>query len=237
MTTPTTVKCALPTCGKEFEGRKGKSYCSNTCRSKASIIRTSGLSGTGQVPMFAEKEKETTATARKPTHINVSHGVSAIEAQLLMKEVDRWEDAYKQERTRRKKREEELEKLKNELVELKTDQKIKTIEAENKKPSGLDGILESPLGQYIGPALGKLAERLVDAVPMGAAQLTGADASGNEALTQIANWFLAQAPDVQETFYHMVNEFAGKSPDELKIKMGYIKNLLNYGTTATGTNG
>lgn len=238
----TLVKCNLPSCQHEFEPRKGKIYCSNTCRSKASIIKNAGLGNL--VPAQKEKENEPT---RKPMQVD-----SPVLSQLpvhaqfiidqLKKETQRWETDFKEEREARKKLKEENRDLRNQLAEMKTEQKIKAIEEEHKKPGALEGILDSPLGQHLGPALGKLAERFVDAIPMnaGAATLTqvaGVSGEQNEQVTQISNWYIAQPAEVQEVFYKLVNDMAGKQPDELKIKMKYIKNLLNYGTTATGTNG
>lgn len=247
----TLIKCNLPSCNNEFEQRKGKQYCSGTCRSKASIIKSAGLGGFTTPP--APKPDKEDEPVRKP--ITVADGSMLtqlpIHAQFIIKQLEketaRWEAEYKEERQARKKLKDENKDLRNQLAEIKTEQKINGIEAEYKKPTGLDGFAESQLGQqllpHIGPALGKLADRFVESIPMEMAaggalpQVAGISGAINEQLTQISNWFATQGPDVQEVFYALVNEMAGLKPDEAKIKMKYIKNLLRYGTTATGTNG
>lgn len=236
----TLIKCNLPSCSKEFAPRKGKIYCSNTCRSKASIIKTSGLGNLVQTEI--KKEDASTPKASPAIDHSVMNQMPA-HAQFIIrqleKESDRWEKAYNEQKKKRSDLIEQLTKIQTELAELKTEQKINSIEQEHKKPGALQGILDSPLGQHIGPALGKLAERFVDSIPMEAApaaiaQIAGTGPVGEE-LTQINNYYTSQPRETQEVIYAMLNTAAGLQPDEAKVKFQYIKNLLNYGTTATGT--
>jgi len=236
------TKCDLPSCGKDFPFRKGKKYCNSTCRSKASIINTAGL---GSLVTSERKEDSAAPKPAAPAVDNLLLSQMPAHAQFIIKQLEkestRWEDAYKEQRKKRGDLKDQLTKVQNELAALKTEQKISSIEQEHKKPGALQGILDSPLGQHLGPALGKLAERFVDSIPMDMAAAPVAQIAGTgpvpEQVTQISNWYIAQSPDVQEVFYNLVNSMAGLQPDEAKIKMQYIKNLLNYGTTATGSHG
>lgn len=228
-------------CGKEFEAnREGKKYCSNTCRSKASILRNAGINqqSLGQAEIFPEKKKETKPeyTPAAPTGLNPQAQYIITD---LTRQRDKAEKLLEQREGTIKEKDKTIETLRAELAEIKTDQKIKSIEVEHKKPSGLDGILESPLGPYIGQALGKLAEKLVDSVSItGAPQLAGGEAGNTtEAATQLHNWFMAQPGEVQEIFYALINDLEGQGPEEKLIRLKYMKNLINYGTTATGTHG
>lgn len=228
----TLTTCAQPGCGKQFEGRKGKVYCSSTCRSKASIMRT--LSGIvdNEKPEAAgntNNEQQTNKTDQHRSPIKITGTISPIEAQLLLKEADRWESAYKEKKASLKKAKEQIENLRHELAEIKSEQKLKSIEDEYKKPSGLDGILESPLGQqlmpHIGPVLGRLLERAVDAGT--APGVAGTD--GGQPLGVLIAQYIASLPeDVQDNFRIAFEYMAGRTHEEVRMMANNIKQMTTY---------
>lgn len=132
--------------------------------------------------------------------------------QWLAKDRDRYETAYNNERELRKKLRDEKERLEKEFEKYKFDQQIEKIS--NSKPGGLSGLSENPLVMklidHVGPALGKIAERLAEP---GAPQLAGAE---NNAALSFAQWLATKQPDTQQYLIKMLNALA-MLPDEATL--------------------
>jgi hypothetical protein len=234
-------KCALPSCGKEIEStRKGVKYCSVTCRSKHSIYRTTSKALNGLVE-GGLKETETKSSEvienEQPKRITVDHGMYAKlpeSAQFIIKQQEkdaaRWEDAYKEERKERKKLKNENKELRQELAEVKTDERLKGIEtaANANKKDLFDRIMESPIGEHIGPALGTMLDKFMNGTAPVIGQVGGvADGPADDRIVKIANWYATQPDEVKEVFFMMVDAMAGMEPNMLKMRMNFLRQSFN----------
>lgn len=246
--------CALPSCGKEFEPPKfatSQKYCSPACTREAKKLRVKGGlnpdddSGSEQPELFTQP-KPTPSAAKKtesPSSNSISlgailHDLPPAARFIIMeqeKQNTRLTVELKEEKEARKKDAELIAKQDKELNEIKQDNKLNGLIAENKGPDFLEGLLNN---EHMGPVIAGLAQKLVDAIPapgsiLPAANLTGAQEVPENLRTQaaqIVDWFAKQEPEVQQVFFALVSDMAGKEPGELKLKMGYIKNMLRYDT-------
>lgn len=229
-------KCAYTKCTNEFEPREGKRYCSNNCRSKACLERKKlggvfppGGDQGGAQTSFHYGAKET-GNRQPATGIKISGSLSPLEGQLLLKEAERWETAYKEERAARKKLKEENEKLRTKLAETATDQKIKDLEAEHKKPSGLAGLAEDlgPLlnNEYIGPVIGSLISKLATgAVTSG---IAGASENGQSPGALIAQFIDKLPEDVKANFWASFEYMVTRPEEEVRLLSKNIKQMTTY---------
>ena len=264
-----TKKCELSSCENEFALNKfapHQRFCGVKCKRKwdreKSKLGATPADQPGQSALFQKqatpktplsvKAKEEKEEVRKRTPIAPPAGMD-ISTQFVYnlqnKEIDRWEDAYREERSKRKKAKEELEKVRHELAELKTDSKIKTIEDEYKRPSGLDGLtdkftslLDNP---NIGPHIGQFIGNLINGG--GAAQLQGPaieDPETQQAAIDIVNWYALQEKTTQQAFRGLVSMIETvQDPGKVGELIGRLLNVAKGGSTintphkATGTAG
>jgi hypothetical protein len=159
----------------------------------------------------------------------------------LEKEVNRWENATKEEKKKKKIWQEKYEAVKEELTQMKVDQQIN----EGKKPSGLNGFMETPamkeLMPFIGPSLGKLFEGLTNKiVPGGAAVGEGGDLAGNN---ELIAWISSLPEDVQQSINLLLMQLSKiENPQNVNMIVTRFLNLLQNGIAAnqnyqrTGTN-
>lgn len=232
------------TCNKEFEShRRHARFCSDKCRS-INTRKRHKLNGI----MTTTKEEQT-----KPPKVNgssngSSHGTAVvatpifqgltpqmqIAVDLLKQDARRWEEMYREEKAARKKTEDSLKEKVDELARIKVDHQIESIE--NKRPSGLQGLAESPivakLLDHVGPALGALMMKLTDGSGPG---LIGTDGQLDELTqTQISEfnkWFAGLHPDQRGVIYEIIVSWAqSKTPEILNDTLVRIKNILRSGT-------
>lgn len=248
--------CALPGCENQFaiqdRGRHRK-YCSANHRLKHHLILKeeklkNGLGAVEEEPNerpatsfdvqtqipFSLPQKKTFLENKQPPRMDISkpaaqdiHTQWVFESQR--KEIDRWEKAYHDEVAARKKLHEENDKLRSDLAELKTDVRIKKMEDEHRKPSGLQGFTSSMEGflnnPHIGPHIGALVGKILGTVT---GQL-GAPSSDEtaQAAQQIMGWYQTQSHDVQQAFNDLINGIAGVEPARLPQVLRQMVNSIN----------
>lgn len=193
---------------------------------------------------FLDEKEPPRASIPKPGAMDI-HTQWVFENQR--KEIDRWENAFNQEREARKKEHDEADKLRTELAELKTDRKIREIESEHKKPSGLQGFtstVESLLAnEHIAPHIGAILGKLLGTGGAMGQLPAGVDEQAQQAAMQIINWYGAQQADVQTNFNELINAIATQvKPDQLAPTLLRLVNVIKGGSSitkasATGTAG
>lgn len=153
-----------------------------------------------------------------------------IAVNLLQKESKRWEDSYKEERTTRKKIEQELTILKDKVREDAHRHALGEIESD--KPSTFErmlGSIPAPIMEQIAPVLGQLLSRVVLPAPslaMGGVQ--GLD----ESQGQIISWITQlPAPLQQGVMGVLVKLSESSTPENLHKSIHQINNLLTNGNT------
>lgn len=183
----------------------------------------------GVEPQPKPKEMKTNSPVDevfKPTPINVPAGLDA-NAQFIIgmisRERDRFEDLYKREREKRENIWSEKYKLEKEYEQYKYQQQVDAIA--NAKPTGLSGLGENPLVMklidHVGPALGKLAERMVDQP----AALAGT--GGENPALQFAQWLATKTPETQAYVLKMLGALMQtKDEGELNQRIAQIQNLV-----------
>jgi hypothetical protein len=159
----------------------------------------------------------------------------AIAVDLLKQDSRRWEDLYKEEREKRKKMQGKYEETKDELVKLKVDHRIESIE--NAKPSGLQGFSENPivlkLVEHVGPALGALMMKFADGPTQG--QLVGTDGQLDEVaqgqMNDIIKWMSELPVETRGVLYEVLHQLAqSKTIEILNDTLMRMRNILKAGT-------
>ncbi|WKZ60799.1 MAG: hypothetical protein QY309_04795 [Cyclobacteriaceae bacterium] len=243
-------KCALPTCGKEFEPLKpNQEHCSPWCRRQHNIAKKltatqpdkPGLQGN----LFKKTDDEKPVMKRE--RISMPSGMD-IQTQyvfnMLNKDVDRWESEAKEQSKRAEKYKEEAEKLRNQLAEIKTEEKIKEIERQHEKPSGLSGLLEHAKGLFDNPHTGPVIADILRGIftpggimPMQAQQL-GGDEETNAVIMELLQWFAHQDKPVQLSFATLITAL-NTVQDKTKLPelIGRLVNIIKNGSTIVKSNG
>lgn len=227
-------------CGKEYFAKLGTSkFCSDACKNKhhrkVKKTRIVGMSG-------PEDDIDKPKSNERTNVVSVISGLPP-QAQYIIgaqeKENRRLQKMYDEEREARKKLKSKYEDLKQEFTQLQTDHKIESIE--NKKPSGLAGFMESPIGpqlmEHLGPALGMLAQGLVQKISGVAGGLAGIegqlDADVQNQITEINKWYAGLPKPLQASIYDILVKFASQKPEQLPNVLTRISNLLSHGSTTT----
>ena len=250
--------CINPNCKKEFNSRRSIiKYCSVACSNqhKADKIKTalSGLKGpvTDAAPELfpkpapvAEVKKEKTKVvmddvpARTKTTL-MPPGNMDLQTQfvftMLNKEVDRFEDAAKEQKQKAEKLLAENEKLREELAQLKTDQRIAEIESEHAKPGGLQGFTQSLSGlldnQFIGPVIADTIRGFMGGGMRALATQPGADQL-SETVVEVLQWFSAQDATVQASFQQLVKALnAVQDKTRIPDLITRLVNIVSNGST------
>ena len=162
---------------------------------------------------------------------------------MLNKEADRFEEAAKEQKQKAEKLLAENEKLREELAQIKTDQRIAEVEAEHAKPTGLQGITDSLKGildnQYIGPVIGDVIRGFMS----GGLRLPQAGAAGggvgelNEAVVEVLQWFSTQDAQVQQNFKLLVDALnAVQDKARVPDLLARLVNVINQGSTIVRSN-
>lgn len=257
--------CQNPKCKKQFNARRNiVQYCGVPCANqhKADKIKEAlqGLNitndaATPQAELFPKPEvKEAKEVKKEKTKVvmddlpkrtersSLSLGNVDLQTQyvfnMLNKEADRFEDAAKEQKQKAEKLLAENEKLREELAQIKTDQRIAAMEAEHAKPSGLQGITESLKGildnQYIGPVIGDVIRGFMS----GGLRLPQAGAAGggvgelNENVVEVLQWFSTQDAQVQQNFKLLVDALnAVQDKARVPDLLARLVNVINQGST------
>lgn len=257
--------CQNPKCKKQFNARRNiVQYCGVPCANqhKADKIKEAlqGLNitndaATPQAELFPKPEvKEAKEVKKEKTKVvmddlpkrternSISLGNVDMQTQyvfnMLNKEADRFEDAAKEQKQKAEKLLAENEKLREELAQIKTDQRIAAMEAEHAKPSGLQGITESLKGildnQYIGPVIGDVIRGFMS----GGLRLPQAGAAGggvgelNEIVVEVLQWFSTQDAQVQQNFKLLVDALnAVQDKARVPDLLARLVNVINQGST------
>lgn len=205
---PGTLTCRLPECGKSFAPyysmvarRIDTKYCCDDHRRQAQQLRLEKRATRLQQiinnpPMQTEKE---TAIPKLSVALpgNMDTGTK-LALDMIIRDRDRWEKLYLDERGRRKDHQTKVQQLQQEILTLKHEHQMEKISSA--KPTGLAGLAESPLMQHIGPALGKLAEKFVDGIA--SPQLGAAGAPDHAA--QFSAWLATKQPETQAALWAML---------------------------------
>lgn len=230
-------------CNKEYKAIKpeGK-FCSDACRGKHFRQGKRALNGThGQTQLFKSstpkpvKSEPTLAPAinAEPIFTGLAPHMQ-IAVNLLQKESKRWEDSFKEERTKRKKLEDEINTLKDKV---RNDEHRQALEGlENEKPSAFERVLGSipaPIMEQIAPVLGQLLSRVM--TPQNALQMGGVEGQ-LDAQGQLIGW-LTQLPEplMKGVMGILAKLQAMTTPEELHKHINQINNLLTNGTTINQT--
>lgn len=206
MQTDKMVKCGYVGCSKEFEAREGKKYCCGSCRAKASVYNKTQHT-LGNIPAQETTPKQ---FGFKPSFNMPTDPASAFIIEQLKKERDRWESEYREEKATAKKLKEEKEALEKKIMTMENDQRIAQIE--NAKPSGLNGLLETPGGQKLLEICAPMIQRMIEAPTAAPAQMGGTPA-GPAALFE--TWFRKLGMSTQQTVWLMLQGLSNMPETEL----------------------
>lgn len=219
--------CENPDCKREYEAHQSNSrYCSSACRSAAWKKNKSSA------PQSID-EKETKQLAPAPAQLLTGLTPQLqIAIDLLRKEGDRWEKSYNEERTRRKKAEDEVLKLKEEMLKKEHASALQGIE--NAKPDMIDRMLNglsnlpAPIVEQFAPLIGRLGNLLM---PSGSAPVEGVQGQLNEPQIQFINWINTMPPETQKNFMIAMAELSRFDEQKLNTVVGQINQFLLQGTT------
>jgi hypothetical protein len=219
-TTENSKKCAFPPCNNTISASKNnKKYCSEGCRNKHGhqnrMVQTQTVITPGTTPLpFDKPAPKAEITAPKGVDFHVQYVFDA-----QKKEIERFENFYKEEREKRKKLFEEKEKLAKELQDLKTDLRI----AEAGKPNGLSGFMENPFIKELAPHMGPVLAGIVAKALSPAAPPMVVDGVPDET----AMWVNAQPAEVQSALRQLIHEIAkfGK-PENILHVIDRMKNII-----------
>jgi hypothetical protein len=221
--------CKFKPCSKEFEPKtKRAEYCSGSCRAQDSVLRkATGL--TGVSPVIKTETSLKAMEIAKPTGMDLQ---TQYVFDSQKKEIDRWEKAYNDERTRRKAVEADKAKVAEELATLKTDKMI----AEQSKPSGLAGVMENPLVSalmpHVGPALGNVLAKIMENTML-PKQMQGAPESD-----PAGEWVMKQPLEVQNGLRNLIGKLADlETPDKVLQALERFKNQLDHTKPNTSGSG
>lgn len=218
-------------CGKTYTYKLNSSkFCSGSCRASAAVKKK----GLGAITTTKPEVK-----TPERNRFDVPNDIGP-QAQYIItqsnKEADRWERLYNEVRTELKEKEKAEKQLRDELAQIKTDQKI----AEASAPGGLSGLMESPamaqILQHAGPGIGKLAERFADWVANSPStpQISGTGGNG-DGLTQFAQWLASLDEDTRLQVWQILQYLSSLPPHELQNmlihfeSMGILKPLMKTG--------
>lgn len=230
-------------CGTEFTPSSfhpNAKFCSVVCREKSRNQKRKAerLGNINQLPLTEPTSNEQPKTINqqpaKETPIKKvdiaipnSLGDSAtFIIKMVERDRDRFEKLYDSERATRKKLKEDKEKLEKEISDLKQSHELEKIA--NAKPTGLAGLSDNPLVNklidHIGPALGKLAERMTEPA---APQMAGIPGGEQNPAVAFANWLATKQPGTQEYILKMLLALS-QVPDEnvLIQKIAQIEQMV-----------
>lgn len=238
----TTRKCALDGCENHFTPDKrhpNQKYCSTQHNRKAREKKRALGNVNDQSTLFSQQstvnsgqwtvdsrqiEPKVPKAITPPLPPNMSDS-AAFMVQWITKDRDRFEELYKTERDTRKKLRDAKEALEKEFEKYKNAQELEKIA--NAKPSGLSGLSENPLVMklidHVGPALGKIAERLAEPSALPATQLAGND----QGAVNFAQWLATKQPDTQQYIVKMLMALSAIPDENILIqKIGQIEGLV-----------
>lgn len=248
-------------CGDSFLAKLStKKTCSDRCRwiYNSKIRQANALGGTEKplepepepkpitplttpLPSIGSDSMPKPMTISSPKNMDI-HTQYVFDSQR--KEIDRWENAFRDEKVRRQKLKEENDKLRNELAEIKTNNRIRDIEASHEdKPSMLGGLVQGLVSDpatlekimpHVTNFLGTVMTMFKGGTP--SAPLVGlAPGEENNLGEHIKVWYASQSENVQKTFYEMLVVFSMvKDPAQLHQMLVKILSLLKTGSAMGG---
>jgi len=206
-------------CGTEFTPSSfhpNAKFCSVVCREKSRNQKRKAerLGNINQLPLTESTNQQPASNPKpepKETPIkkvdiaipNTLGDSATFIIKMVERDRDRFEKLYDSERATRKKLKEDKEKLEKEISDLKQSHELEKIA--NAKPTGLAGLSDNPLVNklidHIGPALGKLAERMAEPA---APQMAGIPGGEQNPAVAFANWLATKTPGTQEYILKML---------------------------------
>ena len=211
-------------CGNKFEAQSAKAkYCCDAHRN-AAWYKAGGKKGNLSGPDQSETHNPTIMShteIEKPPGLDFN---TQYIFDLQKKEIQRWEDSANEFRKKFETVKDAKDLLEKEFEKYKNEKQIEAIKGE--KPSGLQGLAESPFIQQlmpdIGPALGQLMSRAIAPGP-------GSPAGPGD---PVAEAVIQQPEEVQNAFRELLNLLMTyQTPQNILSVIGKIKNLLKSGST------
>lgn len=245
--------CALPGCGVEFEPNDSKQkYCSTKHRNKHLYEKKKTMGNLVNPESAQSQPQQPAQTFTEPKQhrdLTIPSGLSHTALFIidnLKEQRDDWKSEWKEERDARRKLLIEKEQLEKEIRNLKHEYEIKEIRSE--KPSGLNGLMESPamkeLMPSIAPALGEflmgIAKAGTSKIAGMAAPVAGAEGMagvGADIMSATASWLSHVSEPTQQAFMQMMTPIMSMDEQSAMYYISNIINLIQRGTTArqTGT--
>lgn len=237
-------KCAYPPCSVELDGsRPNKKYCCGSHRSMHSVLRNHGNLGAmdDEIEKDLPEKKSASVSSKKSVFETDSMSELPVHARFMIrqleKEVDRWEKLYNEQKVTAQKFLEKKDAIQKELDELKNEEKIRTLS----KPSGLDGIMQSPLIEqlmpHIGPSLGKYLDRMIEAqgTPKAIAGIENLDEQTRSMMENMMKWFATLDVPTQKNIYMLLNNLS-MDQEKINARINQFTQSMNYGNGAATAN-
>lgn len=249
--------CELPGCSVEFTPNDSKQkYCTTAHRNKHLYLKKKNAGASmGNIvnPESAQSQSQESAQAftepKQHKDLSIPSGLSPTALFIidnLKEQRDDWKAEWREEREARRKLLAEKERLEKEIRDFRHERELSDIR--NEKPSGLSGLMESPvmkeLTPHIGPALG---EFLMGIAKVGTSKMAGMGtpvpgAPGmagvpTDIMSATASWLSQVSEQTQQAFMQMMTPIMGMDEQLAMYYLSNIINLIQNGTTArqTGT--
>lgn len=154
-----------------------------------------------------------------------------IAVNLLQKEADRWESAYKKSEEKREKLETELQTLRTESRDKDHRQALQGIE--DKKPSGLERFMDAfaktpaPILDSLAPIIGALGNLIPKPK-----SLQGVDGQLDDITMDVVKWMQTKPAEFNQQLYAILNVIARQPDAEQTVSLTKLYNLLTATPTA-----
>jgi hypothetical protein len=236
--TVTTRKCASAECSNEFSpARSDQRFCSDKCRS----AHTRYLKKNGLNPEPRKAQSSPSSQQQFTPAPMVSAGIGKIDipdnmplqAQWVMKQQDREIDRLTGENQKLVSKCEQItterDKLRDDIAELKTENKIRDIE--NAKPTGLNGLFPSGLEGFLNnPHIAPVVAALMGKI-LNVSSPPGVDApTENDAVSALLNWINSQPEEVQQSFGELMSLIVPMEGDKVASILKQMINLVKNGS-------
>jgi hypothetical protein len=215
-------------CKKEYSAvLQTSKFCSGACRAKWNKLNPKSVEDK-EVSLV---KKESTQAVPAPIFSGLSPQMQ-IAVNLLQKESDRWEAAFKEERDLRKKAEQDRDSFKEKLRDTEHKQVLDGIE--NEKPSMLERLLGSmpaPFIEQLAPVVGRLAGLIVPGQGQAALPMAGVEGQLDNVQIQILQWIASLPEELQKQVLTVISTLMQMQPQDITITINKILNLLKNGST------
>jgi hypothetical protein len=222
-------------CKNEYNALTLRSqFCSDSCRKKhfnAKVMNTEIVEE--EKPNPKEKKSKPNGMAAMAS-LNGAPAHYQIAIDLLREEKKRWQDMYSEERTARKKAEDENVRL----IKVHTEERHAAAlqGVEDAQPSGVEKFLSglqnlpAPIVEQFAPIIGRIAGMLL---PPENANVVGSSVNGqlDEGQTQLINWINGMPELTQRNFLSILSILNTYDEQKLNVTLTQMINFLNKGTT------